>query len=313
MARTLYKPLLRPLADLSPAAAPLAQGSLGFDRLLVLEGGRRDVVPLHDVPTGVLDRLTAPRDAVPGLQVDRCRIMGILNVTPDSFSDGGKFLGQDAAQAQLAHMVQAGADILDIGGESTRPGADFVTIKDEIARTVPVISAIAGQTQIPLSIDTRKADVGRAALATGASWLNDVSGGEFDPQMIPLAAETGAPICLMHSKGDPKTMQQRASYQDVLAEVYDYLDQRLTVAEQAGISRGRVIVDPGIGFGKTLDHNLALLRDIAVFHGLGCPILVGASRKRFIGTLTGVEDAHCLLYTSPSPRDGATSRMPSSA
>ncbi len=227
-----------------------------------------------------------------GLRLDRPRIMGILNVTPDSFSDGGRHNGLAAAVARARAMLAEGAEILDIGGESTRPGATEVPEGEEIARVVPVIAALreAGVTA-PVSVDTRKAGVAAAALAAGADMVNDVTALRFDPAMAGVVAEAGVPVCLMHSIADPATMQARAVYGDVLAEVFDHLAERVAVAEAAGIARARIVVDPGIGFGKTVAHNLALIRGIAAFHGLGCPVLLGASRKRFIGVLGGAEEA----------------------
>jgi dihydropteroate synthase len=185
-----------------------------------------------------------------------------------------------------------GADILDIGGESTRPGADTVPVAQEINRTAPVIEAIrAAGITTPISIDTRKAAVAQAALDAGADMVNDVSAMRFDPDMAALVAKRDVPVCLMHAQGDPKTMQTDPTYADVVQEVAEYLHHRIKVAEEAGIARARIIVDPGIGFGKTLQHNVSLLRHLAVYHDLGCPILLGASRKGFIGTLGGAKVA----------------------
>ncbi len=212
--------------------------------------------------------------------------MGILNATPDSFSDGGKHETVSAALAGAARMQ--GADILDVGGESTRPGAQFVPADAETSRTAPLIAALraAGHDQI-ISIDTRKASVADAALASGADLVNDVSGFTFDAALAPLCAERGAPVCIMHAQGDPATMQDAPSYDDVLLDVYDFLAARMAALELLGIPRARMIVDPGIGFGKTLEHNLALLARLSLFHSLGVPVLLGASRKKFIGTLGG--------------------------
>ena len=218
--------------------------------------------------------------------------MGILNATPDSFSDGGQFLDPKAAEAQGHALLTAGADILDVGGESTRPGAGTVSEAEEIARTTPVITALA-KAGVPVSIDTRKAGVARAAWNAGARVINDVAALGFDPDLAPFAAEVGAPVCLMHAQGTPQTMQQNPIYDDVLLDVYDFLQDAIGRAEAAGIARSRIIVDPGIGFGKTTAHNLALLRGIALFHSLGCPILLGVSRKGFIGQ----------LGTAPDPAD----------
>jgi len=226
-----------------------------------------------------------------GVSMDVPQIMGILNVTPDSFSDGGLFHATDRAVSHAKQMAAAGATILDIGGESTRPGAHFVPVGEEIDRTAPVIAALAAENVPPMSIDTRKAAVAEMAISAGAAWVNDISAGTYDPQMGALAAQMGTPLCLMHAQGDPKTMQDAPCYDDVLLDVYDFLETRIAWAEAAGVQRAHIIVDPGIGFGKTLDHNLTLLRNIALFHSLGCPILLGASRKRFIGEISGAAAA----------------------
>ena len=240
-----------------------------------------------------LHRLTAPRAAIAGMSMDAPRIMGILNVTPDSFSDGGLFNAPDAAVAQAQNMVEDGADILDIGGESTRPGADFVDVDEEIQRTAPIIKAIraARRQQVAISIDTRKAAVAKAALLAGANLVNDVAAFTFDADMAEVTADAGAPCCLMHAQGDPATMQDDPQYDDVVLDVYDFLQARIQAAEVAGIRRDQIIVDPGIGFGKSLEHNLALLKNLSIFHGLGCAVLLGASRKRFIGTLANAPEA----------------------
>lgn len=289
-------PLWRPIPSSDPArprsALTLAGGWLWFDRLEVLEPGRPPVVvPSSEAPTEILARLTAPRPALAGLALDRPRIMGILNVTPDSFSDGGKFLDPAAARAQGAALA-AEADMLDIGGESTRPGAAEVTLTEEIARTAAVIAALReGGIACPISIDTRKAPVAAAALAAGAGIVNDVAALGFDPDLAPLVAQAGVPVCLMHARGTPETMQSLAVYDDVVIEVYHELAAMVARAEAAGIARDRIVVDPGIGFAKTAAQNVALIARLSVFHGLGCPVLLGASRKKFIGTLAGIDVA----------------------
>lgn len=237
------------------------------------------------------DALAACCGPVAGLALDRPVIMGILNVTPDSFSDGGRFHGLEAAVAQGLALVNAGADILDVGGESTRPGSGTVPGAEEIARTAPVIVALrAAGVRAPISIDTRKAEVAEAALDAGAGLVNDVSGFTFDPDLAPLCARRGVPVCVMHAQGDPATMHLDPRYDDVLLDVYDWLAARIAALTAFGIAKGSIIADPGIGFGKTLAHNLALLHRISLFHGLGVPILVGASRKRFIGTIGAAPD-----------------------
>jgi dihydropteroate synthase len=225
------------------------------------------------------------------LALDRPRIMGVLNVTPDSFSDGGRHLGRAAALTQARRLAEEGADLLDIGGESTRPGADPVPVEEEVARVVPVIAALRAEGfPLPISIDTRNAAVARAAFDAGADLFNDVSALTHDPASLALAAAAGRPVCLMHAQGDPKTMQDAPAYDDVLLDVADWLEARVAAAEAAGIARKGILVDPGIGFGKTVAHNLALVRGLALLHGIGCAILFGASRKRFIGTVGSAPD-----------------------
>lgn len=280
----------RPIAMTDPArpsaALPLAAGWCWFDRVEVLSRAASPrIIPAADVPEPILRRLTTPRARLAGPAMDRPRLMGILNVTPDSFSDGGRFLGSEAAVAQARAMAE-GAEIIDIGGESTRPGAVEVPVAEEIARTVPVIRALReGGLTAPVSIDTRKAAVAGVALQAGASIVNDVSAFDFDPALGPLVAASAAPVILMHAQGVPATMQDDPGYADVLLDVYDALAARLARAEALGIDRARIVLDPGIGFGKTLAHNLALLRGLSLFHGLGCPLLLGTSRKRFIGSI----------------------------
>ncbi|MDX8348406.1 dihydropteroate synthase [Cognatiyoonia sp. IB215446] len=273
-------------------ALPLAGGPFWFREIRVhRRDAVEDVIPAVSAPPDVLDRLTARRADIAGLSLDRPRLMGILNVTPDSFSDGGRFNDRDAAIAQAQKMRADGANIIDVGGESTRPGASEVPVDEEIARTAPVISAIRAQSDVPISIDTRKASVAQAAIEAGAGLINDVAAFTFDPDLARVTADAGLPVCLMHAQGDPQTMQDDPRYHDVLLDVYDFLAARVAAAEAAGIPRDQIIVDPGIGFGKTVEHNLALLRGIALFHSLGCPILLGASRKRFIGVIGGGEAA----------------------
>ena len=218
--------------------------------------------------------------------------MGILNATPDSFSDGGA-VPENALAARVAAMIAEGADILDIGGESTRPGADVVPVEQEWARIAPAIEAGATAGAL-ISVDTRKAAVAHRALERGARIFNDVSALTYDPDSMAAArdyAAAGGAICLMHALGDPKTMQQNPQYDDVVREVRDYLAARVAACEAAGIPRAALIVDPGIGFGKTLEHNLTLLRHLGAFGEIGCRVLLGASRKGFIGALSGEKDA----------------------
>lgn len=277
----------RPIPDLSGGRWRLAGGWTGFSSFELLERGTAARV-VQDAPPEVIGALTAPRPPVLGLSMDAPRIMGIVNVTPDSFSDGGRW-NEDGGIAHGRALIAEGAHILDIGGESTRPGAAAVPVPEEIARTRPAIGALSREAAV--SVDTRKAEVARAAVAAGAGLVNDVSGFDFDPGMAAAVAETGAAVCLMHARGLPENMQDDPRYGDVLLDVYDALAERIARAEAAGIPRDRIVIDPGIGFGKTLEHNLAILRRISLYHGLGVPVLLGASRKRFVGTLGGTETA----------------------
>lgn len=233
---------------------------------------------------------------------ERVRVMGVLNVTPDSFSDGGRFAGFEAAVARGMALIEAGADLLDIGGESTRPGSDPVPADEQIRRVVPVIERLvrltAETTRTPLSIDTTSAEVARAALDAGASIVNDISAFRFDDSMLSLLAARGVPAVAMHTTGPPKTMQATARYDDVVAEVKAHLTERLAAAIQAGVSPSQIVLDPGLGFGKQLSHNLALLRGLPELATLGRPLLVGASRKSFIGKLTGKDVGDRLMGTA---------------
>ena len=287
-----YRPLAQFGPDRPAGALDLAGGWCWFTEVIV---HARDAAPRRmaavDLPDDVRDRLTRPRAPIAGMGMDAPRVMGILNVTPDSFSDGGLFDDPAVALSHAQTMQAAGADIIDIGGESTRPGAADVSVDQEIARTAPVIAAIRAQSDVPISIDTRKAAVAEAAIAAGAGLVNDVAAFSFDAALAGVTARAGLPVCLMHAQGDPATMQQDPRYDDVLLDVYDFLSDRVAMAEAAGIPRDRIVVDPGIGFGKTLEHNLTLLRGLSLFHALGCPILLGASRKRFIGAIAGADKA----------------------
>ena len=218
----------------------------------------------------------------------RVLIMGILNVTPDSFSDGGRFLSPDAAVKRALIMEKEGADIIDVGGESSRPGAEPVPVEEELRRVIPVLERLRGKLRIPISIDTTKAEVAEAALRAGASIVNDISALRFDPAMAFVVAEFGAGLVLMHMLGTPKTMQQAPHYEDVVREVREFLAERALYAQSQGIPREAIAVDPGIGFGKTVEHNLELLRRLPELVELGFPVLVGPSRKSFIGAILGL-------------------------
>lgn len=217
-------------------------------------------------------------------------LMGVLNVTPDSFSDGGQFHKLTDALAQAEYAIASGADILDIGGQSTRPGAEEVSLTEELNRVLPIIKSIRQQSSIPISIDTTKAAVAKAAVAVGADIINDISGATFDPQMLPTVAELAVPIVLMHLRGTPQTMQKMTDYQDLMGEIYQFLESRIAAAEMAGIERSKIIIDPGIGFAKNYQQNLEILRKLPKLNSLQCPILVGVSRKSFIGHILNQPD-----------------------
>jgi len=258
---------------------------------LVAVGDIETVIEGDATAEAALARLTSPRDALTlgerTVRLDHPQVMGILNITPDSFSDGGKHGGDaEAAASAAVAMAAAGAAIIDVGGESTRPGAETVWEGDEIARTQPVIERL-GRAGVAVSIDTRKAAVMNVALVAGAALVNDVSALCYDAQAVPMMAGRTCPIVIMHSPDAAKTLHDGGVYRDPLIETYDWLAARIATLEAAGIARSRLIVDPGIGFGKGVGANLALLNGLSLFHGLGCPVLVGASRKRFIGALAG--------------------------
>lgn len=215
----------------------------------------------------------------------RVLVMGILNVTPDSFSDGGQFSSEDGFTRQSWVMIEAGADIIDVGGESSRPFSEPVSAEDELSRIIPAISAIRGFSTIPISVDTTKAVVARKALEAGADIINDISALRADPEMISVLKDSGAPVVIMHMQGTSKTMQQAPHYDDVLEEISTFLREQVQWAEDHGLSRERIIIDPGIGFGKTVSHNLLILKHIARFSAIGCPVLIGHSRKAFIGSI----------------------------
>ncbi len=282
-------------------ALPLAGGPIAFAAAELVEGSpgsaRRQIFTAHALAgtrdaglADLLKRVTAKRPPFAGIALDRPVLMGIVNVTPDSFSDGGLYDSTEGAVEHAAELAAAGAAIVDIGGESTRPGSDQVEQGEELARVVPVVEGLNGLSAV-ISIDTRKASVARAAAQAGARIFNDVSALSFDPDSLRTAAETGLAVVLMHAQGEPKTMQDDPRYADVVLEVFDYLEGRIEAAVAAGIDRSRIAADPGLGFGKTLAHNLALLAHTSLLHGLGVPLLIGASRKRFIKGVAGGAEA----------------------
>lgn len=283
MVGVYLKPILEPAVGAGNDAVPLAGGALAFRMVELIEGhnGPRRLVSAKEAQSeqsGTFEGLVRPRPPIAGLDLSRPQLMGILNVTPDSFSDGGEWLDADAAIAHGKAMMRDGAAIIDIGGESTRPGSSGTPADEQLARVLPVIEALAAE-QTPISIDSRDAGVLRAAIKAGAAIINDVSALRHDPDAAATAAELDAPVVLMHMRGTPAEMMERADYANVLLEVYDELAQAVADAVASGIDRAKIIVDPGLGFAKRPEQSVVLLRDLAVFHGLGCPLLVGASRK----------------------------------
>ncbi len=229
----------------------------------------------------------------------KTRIMGILNVTPDSFSDGGRYLEKSSAVERALRMVAEGADIIDIGGQSTRPGSEPVSTEEELRRTIPVIEALSGKLDVPVSIDTCNAVVAKAAIGAGASIVNDISGLRFDPSMPAVVAEEGIPVVVMHIRGTPRDMQKDPHYEALIPEIMDYLRQSVRIAEDAGVASDMIVVDPGIGFGKTFSHNLEIINNLRQFTLLEKPLLVGPSRKAFIGgILGGIPPEQRLLGTA---------------
>lgn len=268
------KQIKRLVPKLKPQPFGLKALASEITAFLEAEGGPQCLT----LPDRVLDLETRPL------------VMGILNVTPDSFSDGSDHFDREKAVSAALRMVEEGADIIDIGGESTRPGADPVSLEEEVARVVPVIAAIRAKSNVAISIDTYKAEVARRAVAAGAGIINDISGLNLDPEMAAAAAQTGAAVVLMHMRGTPRDMQTDTSYADLVGEVYRLLDESMEKALCAGVKREAIALDPGIGFGKTPEGNLLLLRRLKEFTSLGRPLLVGASRKSFIGKFLGIPE-----------------------
>lgn len=282
-----YQPLVINTQPRPAEALPVAGGWGWFTHAYLRKRGEPlRLVPLDEIPQEWCDRLSAPRAEICGMNFARPHVMGILNVTPDSFSDGGQHANATQALTHAREMVEHGVSLIDVGGESTRPGAQTVPVPAEIARIQPVIQAIRHEVKVPLSIDTRKSAVAEVAVREGVNIVNDVSGFTYDPMLGHFCKNKTLPVCIMHAKGDPETMQDDPHYDDVLLDVYDFLAGQVQKLADMGIARGQMIVDPGIGFGKDINHNLALLNNISLFHGLGCVVLLGASRKKFIGTLS---------------------------
>lgn len=274
-------------------AVPLAGGPLAFPLVDAIARDAGETAPrrtldlqaARDFAPAELDAITAPRSTWAGFDLTRPLIMGVLNVTPDSFSDGGDFADASAAIAHGKALLAAGADIVDVGGESTRPGAAAVSPRDEAARVLPVVRALS-DAGVVVSIDTRHAAVMDQAVAAGARIINDVTALTGDADSARVAAQSGAAIVLMHMLGEPQTMQQDPRYADVTCDLIDYFTARLSALAALGVARARIAIDPGIGFGKTVAHNVQLIDELAAFHVFGCPVLLGASRKSFIGRLS---------------------------
>lgn len=222
--------------------------------------------------------------------------MGILNVTPDSFSDGGEFNTPVAALTKAQQLAAAGADIIDVGGQSTRPGAAEISVEEELERVLSVLQVLRPEIDVPISVDTTRAIVARAAVEAGADLVNDISGATFDPDMLPTIAQLGVPIVLMHSRGNPETMQKLTDYQDLIGEIYQFLENRIAVATASGINRSQIMIDPGIGFAKNYNQNLEIFRHLPGFRSLACPILVGPSRKSFIGRILNQPDPKARVW-----------------
>ncbi|AFY50866.1 dihydropteroate synthase [Nostoc sp. PCC 7524] len=226
----------------------------------------------------------------------RTYLMGVLNVTPDSFSDGGEFNTTAAALSQAQALVAAGADIIDVGGQSTRPGAEQISLEAELERVLPVVQVLRSEISVPISVDTTRATVAKASVEVGADIINDISGGTFDSQMLPTVASLGVPIVLMHIRGTPQTMQQMTDYQDVIAEISSFLAQQISIATDLGIDPEKIMIDPGIGFAKNYEQNLEILRRLRTLRSLNCPILVGVSRKSFIGRILNQPDPKARVW-----------------
>ena len=226
----------------------------------------------------------------------RTYLMGVLNVTPDSFSDGGVFNNSVAALAQAQAMVAAGADIIDVGGQSTRPGAEQITLAEELDRVLPIVQVLRQELTVPISVDTTRASVARASIEAGADIINDISGGTFDLEMLPTVASLDAPIVLMHIQGTPQTMQQMTNYQDLMADISSFLATQILAATAVGINQRKIIIDPGIGFAKNYEQNLEIFRQLSTLKALNCPILLGASRKSFIGRILNQPDPKARVW-----------------
>jgi len=295
-----YRPILQTDIAVKKESFALAGGKIFFGEVEVIQRNSTSyIVPASKVPSEIKNELIRPREAILGLSGIDPIIMGILNVTPDSFSDGRKNHLTNRAVKYAKRMVKDGVKIIDIGGESTRPGFKEVSIEEELSRVIPVIEEIRSlKIPVVISVDTRKAPVAERALRAGANMINDVSAMGFDKNMAKVIKSSGAPICLMHSHLGAQENIKPYDYTNVLLDVYDFLAQKIRDAEAHGIPKSQIILDPGIGFNKNLNHNLLLLNRVSLFHSLGCQLLVGASRKGFIGAISGENDPEKRLVGS---------------
>lgn len=286
-----FRPIIRSEREI-PSNAQIMRGTVFWftHAEKLTRNSESEIVLAKKIPNHILDKIIKRRPEICGISFDTPTIMGILNVTPDSFSDGGKYATLNAATEHCLSMVSSGADIIDVGGESTRPGAAELDAAQEISRVIPVLDKVAKEIQVPISIDTRKSEVAKLAISSGAVIVNDVSGLTFDSKMAEYCINQNLPVCIMHSQGIPETMQNTPKYKNVCLDIYDFLNEQIEKMIDSGMQRSNIIVDPGIGFGKTLTHNLDLLRGISLFHGLGVPILIGVSRKKLIKTVAGLKE-----------------------
>ena len=304
MTRTYYRPLgLCYGSDAAQLIASHRAGRLGGSAAIgftlverIKRDGKsvsREITPYADV----LEAVEAPRGDFAGIAMDAPKIMGVVNVTPDSFSDGGLHGTAETGALHGLALAGQGAHILDVGGESTRPGSDAVSVDEELSRVIPAVKRLSDAGHV-VSIDTRKATVMREAVKAGAAIINDVSALQHDAESLRVVAELGCPVVLMHAQGDPRTMQLNPQYDDVALDVYDHLERRVEACVAAEIPRSRIAIDPGIGFGKTFRHNLEILNQVTLFHGLGVAVLLGLSRKGFVGALTGEKNAGNRVHGS---------------
>ena len=291
--RTYYRPIIQNNSTRPELHFNLSNQNHWFDRCEKLERGKEPLnISVNEVPAEIIEKLISIRKSCVFDHFKTPLIMGVLNLTPDSFSDGGKYFNTSDALRYAENMIKNGVDVIDVGGESTKPGAEQISDELEISRIELVIQAIKNNyPHFKVSVDTRKSRVMKRVIELGVDFINDVSALSFDNESIQILADKNAQICLMHGGLNPKTMQEDMTYDDVLLDVYDYLKERINVAVAGGIKKENIIVDPGIGFGKTKSQNISLIQKASIFHSLGCPVLYGVSRKAFIGNISGVKKA----------------------